>query len=56
MRDYVKKAEDLAIKKLDEFSNRAESKLKDVLKMDPEIESEYKNWEDRSFGLILKTE
>jgi len=46
----------LAIKKLDDFASKSELSLKDVLKMDPEIESEYKNWEDRSFGLILKTE
>jgi hypothetical protein len=56
LREAVKKMEEVANWKLDELCSRAESKLRDVLTMDPAIEAEYKTWEDKSFGLILKTE
>ena len=56
LRQVVKKAEEMVNKKLEELMGIMESNIKDVLKMDPMIQGQYKNWEDKSFGLILKTE
>ena len=56
LRQVVKKAEEVINKKLEELMGIMESNIKDVLKMDPMIQGQYKNWEDKSFGLILKTE
>jgi hypothetical protein len=54
LQDKIRRAEEVSLRKLEELSAKTEVKIRSLIKLDEHTEREYEEWEQESFGKVLK--
>lgn len=56
LKEVVRRLEDTATRQLEELVLRKEDQVRSLFTLETAVASEYQDWENRSFGLIIQTE